>query len=325
MLATTGLAGSTPDSDLFQAYFQKLCPKELQLSRTDFLAQGADSGGKGDYQGCSEFNPVLIFSESRQANFEQTNNNAGRNFANARNRRVVVLLFRAGSKVDPAKWPCPRAKDGKAGCIKRFWSDGEKRRSDRLPSSDREFAKTRDTFACRFYDRISNSSPCESHSSFELRLYDSDGNYIPNAPCRITIEQREPYEMKASARGVIVVRDVKNPSNCLIEWGFEPKDGAVAELDFMSNFRWVGSETPQAGTEEGEPGEGDDSKTMLNNLGYTGPDAKLNIESFQRDYGDSVTPALQPSGKMDTRTKDLLRDVYTACADDLRQTPASQT
>jgi len=69
MRAATGLADGTSDSVLFKAYLQKLCPQELQLSRTDFLAQGADSGGKGDYQGCSAFNPVLIFSKDREAEF----------------------------------------------------------------------------------------------------------------------------------------------------------------------------------------------------------------------------------------------------------------
>src|SRR5581483_11996131 len=60
-----------------------------------------------------------------------------------------------------------------------------------------------------FYDRICNGSPCENHSTFQIRLYDSDGNYIPNAPCKVTIEQREPYQMQANAQGVIVLRDVK--------------------------------------------------------------------------------------------------------------------
>jgi hypothetical protein len=90
MRTATGLTDGT-DSDLIKAYLQQLCPKELQLSRKDFLGQGADRGGKGDYQGCSEFNPVLIFSKNKEAEFEQTDNKAARNIANAENRRVVVL------------------------------------------------------------------------------------------------------------------------------------------------------------------------------------------------------------------------------------------
>ena len=61
MEAFTGLPQGTADSALFRSYMQKLCPSDLLLTKKDFLAQGADSGNKGDVQGCSEFNPLLIF------------------------------------------------------------------------------------------------------------------------------------------------------------------------------------------------------------------------------------------------------------------------
>jgi hypothetical protein len=48
-----------------------------------------------------------------------------------------------------------------AGCKKRFFSDGEKRRSTRLQDKPRKFEETKDTFACRFYDRMTRDSPCE--------------------------------------------------------------------------------------------------------------------------------------------------------------------
>ena len=71
MRAVTGSSVGTQDSELMKAYMQKLCPLELKLSKTDFLARGADSGGKGDFQGCGEFNPVLLFSQEKQARFDQ--------------------------------------------------------------------------------------------------------------------------------------------------------------------------------------------------------------------------------------------------------------
>ena len=71
----------------------------------------------------------------------------------------MVFLFRPGTKVNPQRWPCPRAKEGVAGCRKRFWSDGEKRRS--FQAARREFKDAQDTFACRFYQRLSDKSPCE--------------------------------------------------------------------------------------------------------------------------------------------------------------------
>ncbi|MBI3757310.1 MAG: hypothetical protein HY267_04970 [Deltaproteobacteria bacterium] len=161
MQAVTGLSEGTPRKSLVQAYMQQLCDPELKLEKNkDFLARGADTGGKGDYQGCSEFNPVLIFSQHDQQRFEQAKDKTERNATNAPNRRVMVLLFRKGSKVDPAKWPCPSVKDGIAGCKQRFWSDGEMRRSKRLPDQPRTFPDTQDTFACRFYHRMTTGSPC---------------------------------------------------------------------------------------------------------------------------------------------------------------------
>jgi hypothetical protein len=166
MQAATGLPAGTPDSQLFSAYMKELCPPDLVLTPKDFLAQGG-GGGKADYQGCSRFNPLVIFSQQTEDEFEQAAREGDQsgidmgNAANAPNRRVMVLLFRPGSQVDPSKWPCPQATEGVAGCIKRFWSDGQKRRKERLPDRDRKFEETHDTFACRFYERLLSRSPCE--------------------------------------------------------------------------------------------------------------------------------------------------------------------
>ena len=146
---------------LFRDYMDKLCGPGLALGKEDFLARGVDAKGKGDYQGCSEFNPVLIFSQRDQQRFEQAKDKSERNTANAPNRRVMALLFRKGTKVDPTRWPCPRALEGAAACRKRFWSDGESRRTRRLPDAERRFEQTADTFACRFYHRLTTGSPCE--------------------------------------------------------------------------------------------------------------------------------------------------------------------
>ncbi len=164
----TGLPLGTGDGALFQSYFGKLYPAEFALTPQDFLGQGADAQGGGDYQGCSRFNPLLVFSQADQTRYDNASQSKdqpvllARNTANASNRRVVVLLFRPGSVVVPAKWPCPRAAEGPAGCKKRFWSDGETRRSKHLPT-ERRYERSKDTFACRFYDRLSSNSPCEQH------------------------------------------------------------------------------------------------------------------------------------------------------------------
>jgi hypothetical protein len=168
MQRATNLPAGSSMGALISAYLPKICPQELRLGPNDFLAQGADSSGKGDYQGCSSFNPLIIFSQTREDSFAAGENDRNqqvydaRNLANAPNRRVMVLIFYKGSKVDPDKWPCPSAKADKSGCMKRFWSDGQTRRSTRLSEKDRRFDDSQDTFACRFYQRLTEKAPCEN-------------------------------------------------------------------------------------------------------------------------------------------------------------------
>ena len=162
---------------LFRAYMDRLCtsldadglpvrdafgsPVQLLVDKSDFLAEGLDPGGKGDFQGCSEFNPISVFSAQEAREFSDPKAKPKRDAENAPNRRVVIYLFRPGLRIAPGVWPCPRAKETTGACRKRFWSDGEERRNRRLPGERREFLETKDTFACRFYDRLSNASPCE--------------------------------------------------------------------------------------------------------------------------------------------------------------------
>jgi hypothetical protein len=171
-LPVTGKLDRGTRRRLIERYMDAICRKGdnsiFKLQKSDFLAQGADPKGKGDFQGCSEFNPVLIFSQKEQTEFAKASDanaetrriRARRNVANAPNRHVVGFLYRPGTRVDPGRWPCPRATEGPGGCHKRFFSDGESRRTRRLPDERREFSKTRDTFACRFFHIQANSSPC---------------------------------------------------------------------------------------------------------------------------------------------------------------------
>ena len=105
---------------LFLAYMDKVSGGFKQ-ERSAFLGQGADKRGKADFQGCSEFNPLLIFSQDKQRTFEDATQKkdsatlAERDKENAKNRRVMVLIYRKGSKVDPARWPCPRFDEGWMG------------------------------------------------------------------------------------------------------------------------------------------------------------------------------------------------------------------
>lgn len=152
-----GVAGPATRERLFGAYMDFLCA--FKLSKSDFLGQGADPGGKADMQGCSEFNPLMVFSQAEQAEFSKAENKAKRDQENSINRRVLILLFRPGTTVTVDRWPCPRVDEGVDGCRARLWSDGEKRRSPQ--AARRKFGDTQNTVACRFYHRMVTLSPCE--------------------------------------------------------------------------------------------------------------------------------------------------------------------
>jgi hypothetical protein len=156
---------------LFLAYMDVLCGKTFVLKKGDFLAHGASADGRGDYQGCSEFNPLMLFSKADLDNYSKPGNEIQRNAANAQNRRVMIFLFPKGSKVTPDLWPCPKADTSDfSACEKRFWSDGRKRLKN--TENQRTFDDDHDTFACRFYERLcSLKSPCEkTHEQWVLRI-----------------------------------------------------------------------------------------------------------------------------------------------------------
>lgn len=161
-LGTSGNFDTPTRRRVHELYMDTLCAdatgKAYTLERAQFLGQGA-ADGKAGYQGCGEFNPVMLFSAHEKQFYDEAKHRGERNNENAPNRRVVALLFRPGTKIDPAMWPCPKASEGTHGCRKRFWSDADKR----LKNGDgrREYMKGDGTFGCRFYDRMSTGSPCE--------------------------------------------------------------------------------------------------------------------------------------------------------------------
>ncbi len=320
MQTLTGLPAGTSDTDLFKAYMQKLYPADLKLTKQDFLAQGADSGGKGDYQGCSEFNPVLIFSTQRNKQLESQADKTARNDANAENRRVMVLLFQKGSKVDPTKWPCPRATEGVAGCVKRFFSDGDKRRSTRLPDKDRRFDDSKDTFACRFYQRLTTTSPCESPLTLvKVRLFDPQARPLPFASCLITQSGKAPQPDRATGApptpkgttaagtpgsapandkedGYVTFRVKQLPTTVNLKWSrAKATEGANAPLpqDFSAQDPVKEKETNgykyefemDVTIDIPDADQQAAAPSRLKNLGYVQfPNDADNIRDFQHDY-----------------------------------------
>jgi hypothetical protein len=166
--------------------------KPFQLDpAADFLAHEADKKlGRGDYQGCSEFNPSRVFSKAEDAGFKKSADHTERDKANQPNRRVLIYLFPPGRSVDLSKWPCPAAKQGVAVCKEQFFKSDPKGDVRRNPQElHREYKSTLDTFACKFYDRFAVESPCERGGlkvqtqlvRVHLRLVylDPEGNPLP--------------------------------------------------------------------------------------------------------------------------------------------------
>ena len=179
-LTAHGYNNAATRKKLFKAYMDRLCGPGLELKKDeDFLARAADPDRRGDVQGCSEFNPLMILSKDQLDFLQKPANHAARDEANAQNRRVLVLLFRAGSKVAPGDWPCPKAETTViSGCEKRFFYQGR----DRLKNTDsqRFFDKGQKTFACRFYERFSVFSPCENPGDmWVLRVLSAGKGSIP--------------------------------------------------------------------------------------------------------------------------------------------------
>jgi hypothetical protein len=219
---------SNPDTltKLSSAYMNRLCGPGLLLHKeTDFLARGADGNGRGDIQGCSEFNPLIIFSKDENAEFSTAASQPQRNFANAPNRRVLVFLFRAGTQVDPRDWPCPKADTTDiTECEKRFWSNGR----DRLKNAeDRRFYANGDkTFACRFYDRLSDFSPCENPGDvWMIRILKAGQgsilNHKPVANEPFTLEGvgggRPPITGRTDSNGVLRATVVDNEPTMILK------------------------------------------------------------------------------------------------------------
>jgi hypothetical protein len=314
MQSLTGLPDGTPDAALFKAYMQKLAPPELKIAKTDFLAQGKDPKGKGDYQGCSEFNPQLIFSQKKNAAFEKDPDKTARDDENSINRRVIVLLFQKGSKVEPANWPCPRATEGVGGCRARFFVNGDSRRSRRLPDLDRKFDDKQDTFACRFYHKLLTDSPCESAMTLvKIRLFDAQARPIPFAPCLITEPGQKPRAVRATGappgtpgttpgsppgtfaggdkeEAVVTLRVQNLPATANLKWS-RPRstEGASAPLPNpadLDDFEFHMDVTIDIADGDANAA----AKIHLKNLGYDVdlkppvPQLGNPIEAFQRDY-----------------------------------------
>jgi hypothetical protein len=70
--------GQGSSGNLIDAYLKKLSEAGPSLSASDFIGQAAGPDRKADFQGCSEFNPLIIFSQESQATFDNAKANKTR-------------------------------------------------------------------------------------------------------------------------------------------------------------------------------------------------------------------------------------------------------
>lgn len=332
----TGLPAGTGAATLIKAYMQKLSPPELKITKKDFVAQGTDPKGKGDYQGCSEFNPLLIFSEKRQQEFDSDRDKTARNDANATNRRVMVLLFQKGTKVEPSKWPCPRASEGPGVCYTRFWAQGpgsesgDRRRKRRDRDQDRKFEDNKDTFACRFYQRLTDKSPCEGALTLvKIRLFDPQARPLPFAPCLITEAGGTPKADRATGAapggsppstaapedGLIFLRVKSLPTTVNLKWSrAKAKETAAAPRVFTDKEKEINGykyefdmdvtiDIPEADQQAA-------SLPRLKNLGYVKPPNQTpDVEGFQQDYKAKFSDINQ-DGTLNPPTVNAIRSTH---------------
>jgi hypothetical protein len=176
-------AGLTPSGDpdastrkvLYGAYMDWLCTpagadaKPYRMQVGDFLGgAGAQPGDlpKMSLQSCGKLNPIVLLTTDEMGGEDTTDgaSKVQRNADDAPNRRVIMFLFEKGTTVDTSLWPCPQVKETNAACKDAFWPDGDDRRKN--GPTLRLYEKTRDTMACRFYDRFARRSPCEGAKRF---------------------------------------------------------------------------------------------------------------------------------------------------------------
>jgi hypothetical protein len=180
-LAVDGTAGPITRRRLYERYIDSLTgtPEQPLMRADQFLGDPADAAqasgkAKAAYQGCSELNPILLFSAEDERRLSGQQDKRERNERNAPNRRAMVFFFRKADFVgmSPAQvassWPCPAWDEGAAACRSQLWTDS----ADRLKNGEleRRYESGERTMSCAWYDRFARLSPCEGHRRLPAAL-----------------------------------------------------------------------------------------------------------------------------------------------------------
>ena len=291
-------------SILFRDYMDILCRDLAGTSFTldasaDFLGGGADKGGKGDYHGCGELNPVLVLSAAEERSLAGDKNKEARATENAPNRRVSGVFFEPGSRVDVAKWPCPRAAEGSAGCHKRQWSDAKTRRA--AGATRRTHEVEGDTFACRFYDRLAREPSARrlTLDRIAIRLVDDRGEPRGGESFSFDIAGARATGT-SDPNGFVQLRAPSSATSGTLEIGGQPVQIEIQPLPPISSVAGV--------------------QTRLRNLGfYTGPldgaDGSVTreaVRAFQQEMGRRGVALVATGDPKDQAMQHALRDAHGA-------------
>jgi len=236
-LDVDGNPGPMSRKSLFKAYMDWLCTDDmgntLLLTDENFLARGSDADRRGDVQGCSEFNPMMVFSTDEHAKYQSYALKQERDDENACNRRVVVFLYPDGVRVDPDHWPCPAAESGAGECQKRFWSDHAPRRNPQ--ALRRNFDGDFDTFGCRFYHYFGNNTPAETPIhlglTFDVYLHRKLGQGTPSGRFSLVSDDDEVNVNVPASAAVLIEGHDDREVRCLSFTGL--RRGKHYTLSFM--------------------------------------------------------------------------------------------
>ena len=296
------MAGAGTRKVLFGAYMDWLCtgpgsttPFKMQI--TDFL--GGASAGPGDTpklstQSCGKFNPILLL-----ANSVMQGDRGTRNGLDAPNRRVMMFLFKAGTKVDPATWPCPLIGATGDACKAAFWPDGDQRRTN--GDVERSYKVKPDTMACRFYDRFARRSPCE-RGAFKIWLQDPQRQRMPYAPYRLVVGDVI-RTGNADSNGLVTVFLRTAETTGDIQWG-QPPSSSGSSSDTSSGP----SSQPASSSGQGSSGYQYTRTLIINpdppsadardyyNLYYWLASDSDNAQAFGNDYPSDTVATVHGNG-----------------------------
>lgn len=294
-LKADGIVGPQTKKSLYAAYMDQLC--EVKLKPDDFVGDPTDKLVQWACSGCSEFNPLVVFSKSDEEAFKSSGNKAERDAKNAPNRRASLFLFPATAK-GPGKvtFPCPAWSEGTANCKKQLFADADKRRNP--TDAERTWEAAKDTFGCQFYAEIGKGEKAGGageKSEFRLQLFYCTNEKFDPCSVKIATPDGKEKEYQVDANGVLSIGDEYT--------------GVVA-LKYLCQgedmVRYIAPNPAALDTDEG-------IWHRLLNLGYCPLDSKVMpnelalstaVQTFQIDQ------SLDPSAEIDDITRNKLSEVF---------------